>query len=102
MVKRVLIPVIIAIVIILGFLVAAFLSEMISCTEMGCPCENLVSERPCNSCTLSNPVFTSGIVHISKVCSAQEVILCENNTDVGRRVDVDNNSCEYKLNLLVW
>lgn len=93
---------IVLIIIILGFAVASFLPKLPFCTKMGCPCENLVSERPCNSCIVSNPIFTLGIVHISKTCSAQEVILCENNLDVGTRIDIDKDSCKYKLSSLSY
>ena len=100
--KKILISVIIIAIIVLGFVVAIFLPELTMCTQMACPCEEGVSERPCNSCTIPDPIFTIGIFHISKICSGQEVILCENNIDVGKRIDIDHSSCNYKLSFLIY
>ena len=95
--KKLIVLIILAIIIILSFLIGLFFPKYEFCTEMGCPCEGIVGERPCNSCTNINPIFVTGIINIVKTCSAQEVILCENGINVGGRIDIDENSCKIKL-----
>ena len=101
--KKTLIPVIIILlVILLGFIIAIFLPEINLCTKMGCPCEDIDGERPCNLCTVSDPIFVLGIINIAKACFAQEVVLCENNQNIDQRIDIDNNSCEYKISFFSY
>ena len=97
-----LLPIIIAVVILTGFAIAFLLPESNKCTLMGCSCEGLNSERPCNSCVSSKPVFSLGIIHISKSCPAREILLCENNIQVGKRIDIEKERCQYKLSFIVY
>jgi len=85
--------------IILIFIIAAFLIGFYInpyppvCTEKYCECVDN-GEFFCNSCSIENPVFLSGLVNVYKVCSAKEVIVC---TSEERRVRVDEEGgCEYK------
>ena len=100
--KKVLIPILIVIgIIILGFVIGAF-SHYSFCTTMACPCENVVGERPCNSCTDDNAIFVIGIVNVFKTCSSEEIIICENNTEVDSRIDWDEDSCKFEWNFFVY
>lgn len=81
-------------VIVLGSIIGTVLPETNEgCTEMGCPCEGVSGERPCNSCYFSDPIFTTGIVNVIQQCRASEIIKCENNTQVSSRIDLKNKIC---------
>jgi hypothetical protein len=98
--KYFLIPILI---IFLGFIVAALLpSRGTICTLTGCPCEGVEGERPCNTCSFSKPIFTTGLLNVVQSCSAQEIVFCENNKAVDRRIDFDNKECEYDWYVLTF
>jgi hypothetical protein len=81
-------------VIVLGFLIGVILPETdVGCTEMGCPCENVSGERPCNSCSFSDQIFTTGVLNVIQQCGASEIIRCENNTQTNARIDLQNRKC---------
>lgn len=82
-----------------GFAAASFSDESTFCTEMGCPCQGVEGERKCNSCTSSECVFLTGVINIKEICRANEVITCENNTQVNSRIDWDNKDCSTKTTL---
>ena len=91
--KFFLIPIVI---IILGFMIAALLpSKGMFCTLMGCSCPSTQGEWPCNNCSSSKPVFTTGLLNIVQKCSAKEIMVCENNKPVDYRIDFDNKECQY-------
>lgn len=94
-----LILLIILILILLGFVVAKFFPSNNLCTLIDCSCElnSNVSELPCNFCTSYEMVFISGIINVIKSCPSQEIILCENNQQVGVRYNENKNNCEYNL-----
>jgi len=86
--------IIIVSVIVLGFVIGAVLPETnADCTLMGCPCEDVSGERPCNSCSFSDPMFITGVLNVIQQCRASEIIRCENNTQVGSRIDMENKRC---------
>ena len=78
----------------LGLIIGAVLPETNEgCTEMGCPCEGVSGERPCNSCSFSDHIFTTGILNIAQQCRAQEIIVCENDVQIDSRIDLENKEC---------
>ena len=78
----------------LGLIIGAVLPETNEgCTEMGCPCEGVSGERPCNSCSFSDQIFTTGILNIAQQCRALEIITCENDAQVDSRIDLENKEC---------
>lgn len=80
--------------IILGFVIGIFLPENNEgCTKMGCSCEGVSGERPCNSCSFSDHIFTTGILNVVQQCRASEIIICENNAQVDSRIDLANKTC---------
>lgn len=80
--------------IVVGFAIGAIIPESNGgCTEMACPCEGVSGERPCNSCSLSDPIFMTGVVNVIQQCGASEIIQCENNVQVGSRIEKKDNSC---------
>lgn len=82
-------------VIVLGFVIGAALPETNEgCTMMGCPCEDVSGERPCNSCSFSDHIFTTGILNVVQQCKASEIIICENNVQVDTRIDLENKRCK--------
>jgi len=85
--------IVIAAIVLLGFIVAGTLPSETVCTEMGCPCES-DGERPCNDCSLLEPVFTLGIVNVVEVCHGTEILTCENSIKIDERIDWEG--CEYK------
>jgi len=81
-------------VIVLGFVIGAVLPETNKrCTMMGCLCEGVSGESPCNSCSFSNHIFTTGILNVVQQCSASEIIICENDVQVNSRIDLANKMC---------
>lgn len=81
-------------VIILGFAIGIVLPESsLGCTEIGCPCEGVSGERPCNSCSYSDHIFTTGVLNIVNQCRASELIICENNVRLDSRIDLENKEC---------
>ena len=95
--KNILIGLIILIIIILEFIFSLFIKPFTSCTKKGCICDEEDREISCNSCVYSNLVYVTGIVNIVKTCLSNEVIICENSQSVGERIDIDFNSCNYKI-----
>jgi len=90
--------IVIAAIIILGFISAALSAYESVCTKMGCPCAGVEGERPCNSCSILEPIFTLGIVNLVKVCPGSEIITCENGIEVDKRIDWKD--CEYRWYIL--
>ena len=58
-----------------------------------CPCEGVSGERPCNSCSFSDHIFTTGILNVVQQCRASEIIICENGAQVDSRIDLENKKC---------
>ncbi len=86
--------IVIIFIIILGFIIGLILpATNAGCTLMGCFCQGNDGEKPCNSCSFSDQVFTTGILNAVKKCSASEFIICENNKQVGTRIDLENKIC---------
>ncbi|MBU0760137.1 MAG: hypothetical protein KJ600_01120 [Nanoarchaeota archaeon] len=84
-----------------------------SCTLIGCPCQNWVEipgtpsgnitgERPCNTCTLANPVFVSILFNVVRHCEYKEIIICEDGESVGKRYDKENKVCRYDPYVLIF
>lgn len=71
-----------------------------SCTEMGCPCQGVEGERPCNNCFSTDYVFFTGLFNLKQRCTAPETIECRNGDQVDRRVDYTQQDCQLKLELL--
>lgn len=94
------IGIIIASFIVLGFVIR-ILPPLSMCTVMGCPCEDTSGERPCNSCSFSEPIFTTGILNVVQQCKAQEMITCENGVQVDSRIDLANKECRTEW-YLFW
>ncbi len=88
-----LIIIIIISVFALGFIIGFVMPTNQACTKRGCPCENVSGERPCNSCSISNQVFTTGILNVIQQCGASEIVTCENNTQIDTRIDLENKQC---------
>lgn len=87
--------IIIVSIVAIGFIVALIIPETnVGCTEMGCPCGGISGERPCNSCSISNHIFTTGLINVIQQCRASEIIMCENNVQVNSRIDLENKECE--------
>ena len=88
------IGIIIVSVIVLGFVIGAVIPETNEgCTEIGCRCEGVSSERSCNSCSFSDHIFTTGILNVVQQCRASEIIICENNAQVDSRIDLATKKC---------
>ncbi len=89
----------VAVVIFLVIIVAGFAIGTLSpespmlCTMMACLCTDVDGERTCNTCSYSDPVFTTGIVNVAKQCTVREIIVCENGTQVDSRYDMENKKC---------
>jgi hypothetical protein len=99
--KRFVIGITIIVFLLLGFITAAFLpSEGIACTMMGCPCEGVDGERPCNTCTTSKPVFMLGLFNVAEVCHDSEILVCENNRTADTRIDFDKGRCRLDWYIL--
>lgn len=64
------------------------------CTLKGCPCQE-DGERPCNSCTKTDPMFVTGLVNVVKSCSGTQVLTCQDGEQVDSRVEY--NTCEYSV-----
>ena len=90
---RLIIGIIIVSAIVFGFIIGAVPEINWGCTQMACPCEGVSGERPCNSCFSSDHIFTTGIVNVVQQCGASEIIICENNTQVDTRIDLENKRC---------
>jgi len=88
---------VIIIIVVLGFVNAAFLSSEEMCTLKGCSCKDVDGEIPCNNCALSKPVFTIGLLNVIHVCPGIEIITCENGKELKeeRRVEIDYEKCYY-------
>ncbi len=97
---RWIIGVIIVSFIVLGFVIRVF-PPLVGCTAMGCPCGNISGERPCNSCSFSEPIFTTGILNIMQQCKTQEIITCEDGVQVDSRIDLENKQCRTEC-YLFW
>ena len=69
---------------------------------MGCPCEGVSGERPCNSCSFSDHIFTTGILNVVQQCRASEIIICENDAQVDSRIDLANKKCRTDWYILVF
>lgn len=98
------IGIIIVSVIVLGFVIEAVLpetyEEYTSCTLMGCLCKGVSGEMPCNSCSFSDRIFTTGILNVVQQCSASEIIICENDAQVDSRIDFENKKCRIDWYIL--
>ena len=94
--KKILIIVIILTVVVLGFVIG-FISppHVTVCTLKDCGCYNKSEEVPCNYCGASDPIFRTFIINFEKACSARDIVRCENNQYVGRRVDINNCNGPY-------
>jgi len=91
---KLIIGIVIFCAVILGFAIGAGIPDGAGgCTEMACPCEGVSGERPCNHCSTSDPIFMTGIVNVIQQCGATEMIQCENNIQVGSRIDKENGTC---------
>ena len=104
------------VMIILGIIVIGFIIGLIipargmMCTEMACSCGNFLPEqpnppeeyreRPCNSCTSSNPIFILGVINVVKSCNGKEIIMCDGSDNIGTKYDIDEDSCGYKIKFL--
>ena len=101
--KRNLILVIIGTIIILGFVIGGLWPESgTECTKMACHCdlqEVPLTEFPCNSCGVIDPIFVTGIFNIVRECSGREIVICEDYKDVGTRFDI-GGSCDFKIRFL--
>ena len=71
-----------------------------ACAKKGCYCKAADSEISCNDCSIMQPIFITGIFNMVKICSAKEVIICENSNNKGIKYDVDYSTCKNKLFLL--
>ena len=80
-------------VIAIGFIIRFIVPTNQACTERGCPCEGISGERPCNTCSISNHIFTTGLINVIQQCRASEIIMCENNSQVDTRIDLENKEC---------
>ncbi|MBI2452571.1 hypothetical protein HYV50_05880 [Candidatus Pacearchaeota archaeon] len=72
---------------------------------MLCTCDRRINtqpnrELPCNSCSVSDPVYVTGVINIVRYCEGKEIILCEDYERAGVRYDIDENSCKYKISFL--
>ena len=91
---RLIIGIIIISVVVLGFIIGTILPETDpGCTVMGCPCEGVSGERPCNSCSFSDHIFMTGILNVVQQCRTLEIITCENDVQVDSRIDLENKEC---------
>lgn len=98
--KYLILIVIIALILILGFIGGLIKKPIVFCTLKGCFCPEGVSEVECNSCGESKFVFYTFIINLAKYCDAQEIVLCENGEVTGERIDIYEDSCEYRFTLL--
>jgi len=88
-------------IVLISFLIGAVIPNLgYGCTEMACPCQGVMGERPCNSCSSTNAFFISGIINVVKNCGGKEIIICENNQQTDMRIELDKSGCDYDLYIL--
>ena len=97
---KIIVGIIIALFIVVGLIVPMFISDINLCEKRGCFCQNDLSEIPCNSCSISKPIFITGILNVWKTCSGKEIILCDNNKKVGVKYDI--NFTDYRLTFNIF
>ncbi len=91
--------IIIAIIVVTGFIAGFLVPPLESTTLMACPCHvNAEGEIPCNSVSSWKPVFFTGLINVVEECSGREIVVCED----GETVDTYNrlDECSYSLNVL--
>jgi len=94
--KEIIIPLVIIGILVLSLVIGNLMPDIGMCTMMGCPCEGVEGERPCNTCTNSKHILSFGIVGLVKTCNSKEIMVCENGVQVDTRYDIDEASCKYK------
>jgi hypothetical protein len=54
-------------------------------------------EKVCNSQSVQRGVFINGIINIQRICSADQIIVCNNWEKVREYSKVIGGTCEYKF-----
>ena len=78
-----------------GFGFASVPEENTSCKGMGC-LRTEDGERDCNSCQTSTPMFTTGMMNITKVCRGTEIIQCNAGVMTKQSIETDEESCTWE------
>ena len=84
-------------IVTIGFFVARALPPSTMCTFKACFAPETGKEISCNSCQVSQTVFTIGVFHISKSCGATEIIRKTPDGNQETRIAVKEKSCQ-----LLW
>ncbi len=97
--KILIIGVIVLVLVLICFVVAALIPPSGVCTEVAYSCINVNGERRGNSCNELKPLFVSGLVNISNSCSGNEMLVCDNNQEV-RTYFKSNGDCKIVFGIL--
>lgn len=102
--KNILISVILFLILLIGFIFAQFIQPVTFCTEKLCYPDEPYAEIACNSCEISQPIFVTGIINIVKFCQGNDILVFENSLHISDkdRVEIDYNSCEYKIKFFLF
>jgi len=101
-----LIIIIIAILVIIpGFLIGMFIGPVPKmCTMIACGQFLLeevpegIHEIPCNSCSMFDPIFTTGIFNVWRSCSGKEIMIYDGEDHIDTKYNLSH--CEYEIGSL--
>ena len=86
--------------VVLGFIIRLAIPKNYGCTLIGCSCDGVSGEIPCNTCIGDNTIFIMGIFNVIQQCNAKEIIMCEDNVQINKRIDFENENCKTKFYFL--
>jgi hypothetical protein len=102
--KKGIILIIILILILLGFVLAPIINTTTYaerfCTEKACLCSQYQdrTEVPCNTCGSTQYYYFTGLLNLGRNCKAQEIIICEDGSQIDRKLD-DFTNCEIFVSI---
>jgi hypothetical protein len=102
--------IVIIFLIALGFLIGLITPNGGTSTLLDCPCSyvglqsmgssdtnySFSGEKPCNSVSSYDTIFSLVIFSITKGGRGKEIIICQDGKQIGERDDIDKSSIKYK------